>query len=208
VLETGPDWASITTAVATAATALILLATAVFVGRQLRDARRTRHAQLATELSRRWDDAAFVESQSLSVRYSAEELVELMNKVYETKSATDEERDELRKLESIPNFWETIGVLQAEGALSLSMVERMWGEALLADWAAWESAVKRLRAVRNIPTVYLYFERTAIAVLALQREQRLLRRLVARVGTRKRRPGRSLKARVHARILLHRRKKH
>ena len=117
----GPDWAAVTTAVATAATAGILAATALFVGRQLRDARRTRHAGLLVELSRRWDDAAFLESQKLAADYPTAALLDLIELLYGDQVSSDDQLEELaskraadlQKLEAIPNFWETIGVLHA-----------------------------------------------------------------------------------------------
>jgi len=107
--------------VATAATAGILAATALFVGRQLRDARRTRHAGLLVELSRRWDDAAFLESQKLAADYPTAALLDLIELLYGDQVSSDDQLEELaskraadlQKLEAIPNFWETIGVLHA-----------------------------------------------------------------------------------------------
>jgi len=201
--------------VATAATAGILAATALFVGRQLRDARRTRHAGLLVELSRRWDDAAFLESQKLAADYPTAALLDLIELLYGDQVSSDDQLEELaskraadlQKLEAIPNFWETIGVLHAERAISTSVVERMWGAALLAEWATWKEPIERLRELRGTDSAYIYFQEIADAVEAFEREQRLRRRLAARLRARQRGPGKALKTDVHARILLHRRKK-
>jgi len=159
------------------------------------------------ELSRRWDDDAFVESQKLSVSYPTARLVELVEKIYGSGSPTDVERGDLAKLEAIPNFWETIGVLREERAISVSVVERMWGAALIGEWRAWHEPIQRLRDLRGIESAYIYFQRLATDVEEFEREERLFRRIAARLRPRKRGPGKAFRTRFHARLILHRRRK-
>ena len=40
------------------------------------------------------------------------------------------ERAEFMTLEAVPNLWETVGILQGEGALSTLVIDLMWGEAI------------------------------------------------------------------------------
>ena len=161
---------------------------------------------LLTDLSGRWDDAAFVESQHVSLRYGAGDLVALIGKIYGEDGPTDEERNDLRKLEAIPNFWETIGVLAVEGAVSVSVVERMWGDAVLADWGAWDDAVDRLRELRKIPDAYLYFEGLAEAIKTQRRNPRLARRVIARLGAGERWPRKAFGLELQVSFLLRRKK--
>src|SRR6266545_7326945 len=129
-----PDWATVTGAVATAVASFVLIVTAIFAARQLRDARRTRHGQLLTDLSRRWDEPLIVESQRVFSRYRTEQIVALVEKVYEAGGTTEQEVKDLATLEALPNLWETIGVMQIEGAISLSVIDRMWGAAITGAW--------------------------------------------------------------------------
>ena len=71
------DWSEVT-AIATSILALGLLGgigAAVFAAQQVRDARRSREAQMSAEFFRRWSDPELVESRRLVGRFrSPEEL--------------------------------------------------------------------------------------------------------------------------------------
>ena len=63
-----PNWAEQVTAIATAIGCIGLTSTlvlAVLAGRQVREAQRGRHAQLAADFIRRWDEPALVEARRL-----------------------------------------------------------------------------------------------------------------------------------------------
>jgi hypothetical protein len=186
MLAAAPDWAAITTAVATAVTAIVLGGTAILARRTLRDAQNTRHANVLTELSRRWDDPHIVQSVKLFARYKRADLVSLIETIYDERKPSDQELFDFATLEAIPNLWETVAILQSEGAFPLSMVEKMWGAAIASAWDAWEAAIKRLRELTDTPTTYCHFERLATA-LRNQEESRLGARRVwplfgARIG--------------------------
>jgi hypothetical protein len=230
----GPDWAAITTAVASAITAGVLVLSAVVAWRALKDAKRTRHGALLTELSRRWDEPVLVAAQKTYARYSSADLVQLVTDVYEptdtvgqeversrtlwsscrkllgfgslneSKEATEGELSRFTELEAIPNLWETIGVLHAERAVSLSVIDAMWGTAIRRSWVAWKPAVERLREVTAAPATYNNFEALARSL----REERLAGRLRAILGTRRRGPAKALRVRVQVWYLLRRRGRH
>jgi hypothetical protein len=147
-------------AAAAVVTMLILLVTAIFVGRQVGDARRTRHGQLITDLSRRWDEPQIVQSQKIFSEYSAEGLVTLVNKVFGkgTDEATDKELDDFVVLGRFPNLIETVGVLHADGAIDISVINRMWGLVIPDSWDAWKPAVWRMREIADNDAIYTNFQ--------------------------------------------------
>src|SRR5436309_8877857 len=68
MLAADPNWAEQITAIATAVLALGALGAgvaAVFAGQQVREARRSRQAQMAAEFFRRWNDDALTETRRL-----------------------------------------------------------------------------------------------------------------------------------------------
>jgi hypothetical protein len=130
-------------------------------GRQLRDARRTRHGELLTELSRRWEETPIIRSQRLFSAHGSEGIVALVRKVYEQGGATEAEVEEYTTLESLPNLWELLGVLRADRAISLSVIDRMWGAAIIRAWDEWQAPIERLRNVTQNATTYVNFEELA-----------------------------------------------
>ena len=167
VAEQGPDWAVQLTAFATLATAAILLITALVAATQLDDARKTRHAQLIVNLSRRWDEIRT--SEQLYTEYSSDRLVELVEKVYAFQ-ANDRERQEYVSLRELPTLIETIGVLEYEEDLALRIIHELWGLPIRSTWSAWAKAVIRLRQVSHAPGTYRNFERLAERLELYQRE--------------------------------------
>ena len=68
-----PNWAEQVTAIATAIGCIGLTSTlvlAVLAARQLREAQRGRHAQLAADFIRRWDEPALVEARRLVAEHA------------------------------------------------------------------------------------------------------------------------------------------
>jgi hypothetical protein len=147
----------------TLATAIVLAFTGIFVWRQLRDAKKTRHGALLADLSRRWDEPLIVESQRLFASYSTAGIVELVEKLYGS-GASDKEREDFVTLEAVPNFWETIGVLERDGSITTTVVDKMWGDAIRSAWRDWEEPVTRLRELTEVQRSYKNFEDVADAV--------------------------------------------
>jgi hypothetical protein len=61
--------------------------------------------------------------------------------------------------------------LEAEGAISLSVIDRMWGAAIIQGWAGWEEPVTRLRTATQTPSSYLYFEGLAKKLTSYERRR-------------------------------------
>jgi hypothetical protein len=71
-----PNWAEQVVAIATAVLALGVfgaVAAAVFGAQQVREARRTRQAQMAAEFFRRWNEDSLVEARRLIARFTTPE---------------------------------------------------------------------------------------------------------------------------------------
>jgi hypothetical protein len=158
------EWATILIAFGTLASAAILGITAIYIYRSaqnallaLEDARKTRHAELVTDLSRRWDEPLIAESRKLFGKKTAEELVEVVNEFY----VTGDNDDEYYKLTAWPNLIETIGVLESDGAISPEVIHQMWGGGIIVAWAGWCDAIQALRERAERPTTYLNFGRLA-----------------------------------------------
>jgi len=78
-------------------------------------------------------------------RYTAGDLFDLTQRVYENR-ATDLQRKEFLDRQALPNFLETIGVVEGKvGALPIELVSELWGSAVIVTWKTWAPAVRFLR---------------------------------------------------------------
>ena len=64
----------------------------------------------------------------------------------------------------MPNFWETVGVLEKDGSITTSVIDRMWGDAIRSAWRDWEEPVLRLRELTQLPRSYDNFKLLADAI--------------------------------------------
>lgn len=192
-------WATLASAVFLGLSALILGLTAYFVGNQAkiaveqqrdaieqrRDAKRTRHAELIVNLSRRWDE--IMRSMQLFSAYRKERLVELVRELYGGRRREPREpasllmrlrryaRHRLRgaqrvdegpindfiTLIELPALIEAIGVLERDGGLGLNVIDALWGSTIVSAWATWKDAVLEMRDLTETRTTFENFERLA-----------------------------------------------
>jgi hypothetical protein len=156
-----PAWV---TAIGTAATALILGLTAIFVLDGLKDARQTRHAQIVTDLSERWDSPATIDSEHAFTIQGRQEVLALFRRLYEpppsrTREEFDRDLRESTRLLVWPNFLETIGVLHSTGTVSTDVVYRMWGYGVISAWRSWAPIVEEFRSgPQGHPATFRHFE--------------------------------------------------
>ncbi len=181
VIDQGVDWASATTAIATVATALILLVTAILALRSLADARRTRDGQLVVDLARRWDEPLIVQSLEMLGNHSSDALAELVRKVYEShQAATDAELEEFQVLCAAPVLIDMIGVLESEGVISAGIIYKMWGPLIVTAWSAWCDAVKVMQGLDDNPQPtnppFVYFERLIPRLNDIEEEERAIQK--------------------------------
>src|SRR5215216_1201188 len=146
------DWGEVT-AIATSVLALSLLAAlgaAVFAAQQVREARRSREAQMAAEFFRRWNEDALVEARRMVARFkSAEELRD----AFAAYVAAD--APEAYVLYRELDYFEQLAALESRGAFDLELIRLLLGRTLIERWEMWRPAIQQAHG----PGVYPMFER-------------------------------------------------
>lgn len=160
-----PDWGTAMTGIATVVLASVGFLTLIIVGSALEDGQKTRHGELVTDLSRRWDETQIVQSQQVFLRYSDRQLRDLFGKAYARGSVqnpppalTNKEASDLLALQAVPNLIDTIGVLYIDGALSLKVIDLMWGVEIRRLWLDWRRAIRVSRRLANSGAIYRNFQ--------------------------------------------------
>jgi len=145
------DWAEVT-AISTSLLALGLLGAfgaAVFAAQQVREARRTREAQMAAEFFRRWNEDALVEARRMVNRFKSPE--ELRDAFVAYVAADAREAYVLfRELD----YFEQLAALESIGAFDIALVELLLGRTLIERWELWRPALHGAYG----PGVYPLFE--------------------------------------------------
>ncbi len=151
MLIIGTNWAEVT-AIATSVLALGLLGAfgaAVFAAQQVREARRSREAQMAAEFFRRWNEDDLVEARRMIGRFkSAEELRD----AYAAYVAAD--APEAYVLYRELDYFEQLGALESRGAFDIELVKLLLGRTLIDRWEMWRPALHQAHG----PGVYPMFE--------------------------------------------------
>jgi hypothetical protein len=154
------DWAEVT-AIATAILAVSLVgafAAAIFAAQQVRETRTTRHAQMAIEFFRRWNDDALVETRRMVARFkSPDEL----RKAYVAYVSAD--APEAYVLYRELDYFEQLAALESLGAFDLELIRLLLGRTLVDRWEMWKPAVEEAHG----PGVYPLFEGLAGKLRAL-----------------------------------------
>lgn len=169
-----PAWISAGAAVA----ALVLVAiTAWFALAGLRDARRTRHAQLVIQLSSRWDDPEIIRSASVAAEYTPAGILALFERLYAPKPKRAGWRCRRRRERDLAvyfnvflyaNLLESIGLLLEEEAISPNVIYRLWGAEIVGAWQdTFEEPVGFLRQAQQDPGIYHAFEQLAVTMALL-----------------------------------------
>ena len=152
-----PNWAEQVTAIATAVGCIGLSSTLVLVilaGRQLREAQRGRHAQMAADFIRRWDEPDLVEARRLVADY--EDGAQLAA-AYAEFVATNSRSAYVLQREL--DFCEQLGALDHVGAFDHELIELLIGTSLVQRWERWRATVDAMG-----PDAYPMF-RTLVARL-------------------------------------------
>jgi hypothetical protein len=151
LLTAGVDWAEVT-AIATSILALSLLGAfgaAIFAAQQVREARKSREAQMAAEFFRRWNEESLEEARRLFARFkSAEELRD----AFAAYVAAD--APEAFVLYRELDFFEQLAALERQGAFDLELVKVLLGRTLIERWERWTPALHQAHG----PGVYPLFE--------------------------------------------------
>ncbi len=146
-----PNWAEQMTAIATAVGALGLLGAigaAVFAGQQVREARKTRQAQMAADFFRRWDEDALVETRRLVNRFKTKEELSAAFQGYRRVNSLD-----AFVLYRELDYFEQLAALEHEGAFDFEFIKLMLGRTLIDRWDMWKPSLDAM----EIDDVYPMF---------------------------------------------------
>jgi hypothetical protein len=142
------NWAEVT-AIATCVLAAGLLGgfgAAIFAAMQVREARRSREAQMAAEFFRRWNEEGLVEARRLVARFeSGEELTDALRRYVETDAP------EAYVLYRELDYFEQLAALQRVGAFDLELIKLLLGPTLIARWEMWKPAVEAVHGAGVYP---------------------------------------------------------
>lgn len=167
------DWGILLTAVGTLASAAILAATVLVARGALKDAQRTRHGQLITELSDRWGEALSLETIRIYGKLGNRGIKELVERIYGGEAeATNEDLEAFWKLSALPDLIETIGVLESEEVISARVIHKTWGAQIIEYWNAWNDAITEVRKhdEQDVAASYTYFQHLALKMRKLDEE--------------------------------------
>ncbi len=138
MLSMAVDWGEVT-AIATSILALGLLgaiAAAVFGAQQVREARRTREAQMAAEFFRRWNEDALVEARRMVGRFKSPDD---LRDAFAASVAAD--APEAYVLDRELDYFEQLAALENLGAFDLELIQLLLGRTLIERWEMWSPAI-------------------------------------------------------------------
>lgn len=145
------DWSEVT-AIETSILAIGALgafAAAVFAAQQVKEARKSREAQMAAEFFRRWNEDSLVEARRMVGRFkSAEELRD----AFAAYVAAD--APEAYVLYRELDYFEQLAALESQGAFDLELIKLLLGRTLIERWEMWSPALHQAHG----PGVYPLFE--------------------------------------------------
>jgi hypothetical protein len=134
-----PNWAEQVTAIFTAIGSIGLLSTlglAIFAGRQVREAQQARHAQIAAEFLRRWDEHELVDTRRLVARFdTGEQLAAAFQEYIRTNAA------EAYMLYRELDYFEQLGALERVGAFHFDLIKLLLGQRLIDRWNLWKPSI-------------------------------------------------------------------
>jgi hypothetical protein len=142
------DWGEVT-AIATSFLAVGLVGAfgaAVFAAQQVREARRSREAQMAAEFFRRWDEDALVQTRRMIARFKSPE--ELRDALVAYVAADAPEAYVLyRELD----YFEQLAALESQGAFDFDLIKLMLGRTLVERWEMWRPAIHEAHGMGVYP---------------------------------------------------------
>ncbi len=138
-MATDPNWAEQVTAISTAVGSVGLLSTlglAIFAGLQVKEAQQARHAQIAADFLRRWDEPDLVETRRLVAQFgTTEELTSAFQEYIRTNSVS------AYVLYRELDYFEQLGALESVGAFHFGLIEPLLGTRLLERYEMWKPSI-------------------------------------------------------------------
>jgi hypothetical protein len=151
VLLAAANWAEVT-AIATSVLAIGLVGgfvAAVFAAQQVREARRSREAQMAAEFFRRWNESPLVEARQMVGRFKSPDELRDAFAAYVAADAP-----EAYVLYRELDYFEQLAALESQGAFDLELIKLLIGRTLIERWEMWRPALHQAYG----PGVYPLFE--------------------------------------------------
>ncbi len=137
-----PNWAEQVTAIATAVGAVGLLSAitaAIFAGRQVRESERSRHAVMAADFLRRWDEHDLVETRRLIAQYKTpDDLRDALQEFVDSNSV------QAYVLYRELDYFEQLAALERLGAFDFDLIQLLLGRRLVDRWAMWQPSIEAL----------------------------------------------------------------
>jgi hypothetical protein len=133
------DWAEVT-AIATSILAIGLLgafAAAVFAARQVREAQKSREAQMAAEFFRRWNEDPLVQARRMVGRFKSPEELGQAFAAYVAADAP-----EAYVLYRELDYFEQLAALERQGAFDFELIKLLLGRTLIDRWEMWQPAIE------------------------------------------------------------------
>lgn len=166
----GPNWAEILTAVFT----FVLSVAAILALDAVKESRNARNAEHMADLSRRWDEAPFLEVRRKVKRYADIGLdsfdhvappgpYRFMESVL--KLGEDNASD-YWKLLTDPNFLENLAILVNRGGMDYELVNDSLGYTVPYRWSLWQPSVQYWRTRDHNKELYMNFETLALKIAA------------------------------------------
>ena len=134
-----PNWAEQVTAIATAVGAIGLVSAigaVIFAGRQAREARIGRQAEMAVEFFRRWNEGPMVETRRLVAQFeTGEALRDALTRFIAVNSP------EAYVLYRELDYFEQLGALEKHGGFDFELIRTLLGPRLIDRWEMWRPSI-------------------------------------------------------------------
>ena len=159
----GPTWTDKVTAWATLGTALGVIAAgiaAAYAAKQVAESKRARHADIAVDMSRRWDETGLVSCRQGLREMTPEAVKNLYVDAYAKKDPG------YFDMQLLPNFFEDLAVLEKMRIVDLEWIDETLGGATMNYWRQWRLAVEADRVSRQGPKLFENFEKLAEKIRA------------------------------------------
>jgi hypothetical protein len=144
-----PNWAEKVTAIATSVGAVGLLGglgAAVVALQQVREQRKSRHAQLGAEFVRRWNEESLVETRRFVAEYKNKEE---LSKAFQGFIATNSANAYVLYREL--DYFEQLGALDELGAVDFELIKLLLGQTLVDRWEMWEPSLRAMPVADPYP---------------------------------------------------------
>jgi hypothetical protein len=163
MIATATNWIDVTIAIGTAVSAvgiLFVLAAVVFASKQLHEARTNREAQMAAEISRRWDEPELTRARRLARSRPLEDFPKWVGELKEANAAR------YYLLQREPNFLEDLAILEQQGSISFEWINQSMGAIVPSSWARWRTYAALVEQPGS--RVWENFERLATRLAAAE----------------------------------------